>query len=134
MDAALAREVRRRAQDTCEYCLIPQAYYPAPFQNDHIIALHHGGPTVWNNLALACLHCNSHKGTNIAGLDPKTRKLTRLFNPRRQKWSRHFRWEGHLLVGRTPVGRTTITVLNMNGSFLVKLREALIAERLFPPA
>ena len=62
------------------------------------------------------------------------RKLTRLFNPRRQKWARHFRWDGALLVGRTPVGRTTIAVLNMNGPFLVQLRERLIDEGRFPPA
>ena len=79
-----------------------------------------------------CSFCNSHKGTNIAGLDPKTRKLARLFNPRRQKWARHFRWDGPLLIGRTPIGRTTIAVLNMNGPFLVELREGLIERRPLP--
>ena len=112
---------------------MPQAHYPAPFQVDHVIALQQGGPTVLHNLALSCLHCNSHKGPNIAGLDPKTRKLTRLFNPRRQKWARHFRWEGVLLVGRTPVGRTTVAVLNMNAPVRVALREELIEQGVFPP-
>jgi hypothetical protein len=133
MDAALAQEVRGRAHDTCEYCLMPQSYYPTPFQNDHIVARVHSGATALHNLALACLHCNSHKGTNITGIDPKTRKITRLFNPRRQKWMLHFRWDGPLLMGRTAVGRTTIAVLNMNGPFLVGLRQALIREGIFPP-
>src|SRR5438874_11886997 len=57
MDEALIRQVRRRAHDTCEYCLVPQTYYPAPFQIDHIIAISHGGPTALRNLALSCLHC-----------------------------------------------------------------------------
>jgi hypothetical protein len=134
MDEALVRQVRQRAHDKCEYCLVPQTYYPAPFQPDHIIAISHGGPTALHNLALSCLHCNSHKGPNIAGLDPRTRRLTPLFNPRRQKWARHFRWNGPLLIGRTPIGRTTVAVLNMNGTFLLELREALLEENLFRPA
>src|SRR5437879_3975993 len=58
MDEGLARRVRERARHTCEYCLMPQAHYPAPFQNDHIIAEQHGGPTALHNLALSCLHWN----------------------------------------------------------------------------
>jgi len=70
MTETLAREVWRRAGNACEYCRMPQAFYPAPFQIDHIIARQHGGVTGIGNLALACLHCNAHKGPNIAGLDP----------------------------------------------------------------
>src|SRR5262245_9600965 len=107
MDETLVQEVWRRASNTCEYCLIPQDYYPAPSEIDHIISRQHGGPTILSNLALSCLHCNSHKGPNIAGIDPVTKKLTRLFHPRRHKWHRHFRWEGAYLAGRTAVGRAT---------------------------
>jgi 5-methylcytosine-specific restriction endonuclease McrA len=86
MDESLAEQVRQRAGDACEYCLMPQAYYPTvPFPIDHIIARHHEGPTALHNLALACLHCNSHKGPNLTGIDPITKKLTKLFNPRRHK-------------------------------------------------
>ena len=112
---------------------MPSAHYPTPFQIDHVIAVQHDGPTVLMNLALSCLHCNSHKGPNLAGIDPKTKKLTPLFNPRRHKWASHFRLNHALLLGRTPIGRTTIAVLNMNGIFLLQLRETLIAEDLFPP-
>lgn len=134
MDAALARQVWQRAEARCEYCRIAQDFDPASLEIEHIIAKKHGGLTVLHNLALSCYHDNSHKGPNIAGLDPKTGKLTPLFNPRRQKWARHFRWAGPFLIGRTPVGRVTIAVLNINDPFRVALREGLIAEGLFPPA
>ncbi|MBI3409117.1 MAG: HNH endonuclease [Planctomycetes bacterium] len=128
MNAVLARLVRERAGYVCEYCRIPQQLYPAPFEIDHIIAKQHDGPTRANNLALSCLHCNGHKGPNIAGLDPVTKRLVRLFNPRRQRWTRHFRRTGPILIGRTPIGRVTVRVLNMNGPYLVALRKELMDE------
>jgi hypothetical protein len=134
MDESLAEEVRRRASDACEYCRMPQAFYPTvAFPIDHIIARQHGGRTRLGNLALSCLHDNSHKGPNIAGLDPLTGKLTKLFNPRRHKWERHFRWDGPYLVGRTSVGRVTVAVLAMNDPDVVEVRESLMEEGLFPP-
>lgn len=134
MDESLSELVWSRAQRACEYCLMPQAYYPVPFQIDHIIAKQHDGPTIANNLALSCLHCNSYKGPNIAGRDKATKQLAALFNPRRHRWARHFSWNGPRIVGRTPIGRVTVAVLNMNGEFLVRLREELMKDGLFPPA
>jgi hypothetical protein len=137
MDESLANQLRRRAGHRCEYCRMPQAVYPTiPFPIDHMIARQHAGPTTPGNLALSCLHCNSHKGPNIAGIDPRTRRLTKLFHPRRHKWERHFRWDGPYLVGRTAVGRVTIAVLAMNAPEVVAVRDALIDEGLFgdPPA
>jgi hypothetical protein len=129
----LAKTVRQRALHACEYCRMPQAYYPTtPFPIDHIIARHHGGLTVLGNLALSGLHDNSHKGPVIAGLDPLTRKLTKLFNPRRHRWDRHFLWNGPELRGRTAIGRTTIIVLVMNHRDVIAVRRSLIEERLFP--
>jgi hypothetical protein len=132
MDAALVRQVWQRANRRCEYCHMPQDYDDTPFEIDHIIAKKHGGPTAATNLALSCFHDNSHKGSNIAGLDGKTRKLVRLFNPRRHKWARHFRWKGPYLLGRTAVGRVTVAVLNINDPFRIALRRELIEDRLFP--
>jgi 5-methylcytosine-specific restriction endonuclease McrA len=60
-----------------------QFAFPLPFQIDHILAEKHGGETVESNLALSCPHCNRFKGPNIAGVDPATAQLTRLFDPRR---------------------------------------------------
>jgi hypothetical protein len=134
MDELLAEEVRERSGQACEYCRMLQVYYPTvPFPIDHVIARQHRGRTVLSNLANSCLHCNSHKGPNIAGLDPRTNKLTKLFHPRRHRWSWHFRWDGPYLVGRTAIGRTTVDVLALNDPALVAVREALMEEGLFPP-
>src|SRR5277367_2172200 len=133
MNAALTRLVWRRASDCCEYCQMPQAFDRTPFEIDHIIAEKHKGPTVASNLCLSCLYCNSFKGSDISSLDAATRKLTPLFNPRRHKWSRHFRWEGAYLVGRTAIGRVTVELLKINDPFRVEFREELMGEGLFPP-
>jgi hypothetical protein len=105
---------------------VPSEHYRAPFQIDHIIAEQHGGKTTLSNLALSCFHCNLHKGPNIAGKDPITRRTTRLFHPRRDDWSEHFRWYGARIFGRTAIGRTTIAVLNMNHPACVLVRRALM--------
>src|SRR5438552_1393811 len=116
MDASLERMVWERAGHRCEYCLVPQAADVLPYHIDHIIARQHGGETQATNLALACYACNLHKGPNLAGRDPRTRKVVRLFNPRRHSWERHFRWNGPVLVGRTSIGRATVATLGVNRS------------------
>jgi 5-methylcytosine-specific restriction endonuclease McrA len=95
---------------------------------DHVIAKKHGGQTVPENLCLACFYCNSFKGPNIAGVDPQTGHLVQLFNPRRHYWKRCFRWSGPLLVGRTPIGRATIQMLDLNNPLALALRQSLIDE------
>ena len=132
MNQSLIRKVWQRAQDRCEYCRVPASVYPLPFHIDHVVARQHGGPTVLDNLALACLHCNRHKGPNIAGRDSATGELVRLYHPRQDRWSEHFEWEGAKLVGRTAIGRITIQVLAINASDFLAVREALIEERRFP--
>jgi 5-methylcytosine-specific restriction endonuclease McrA len=110
----IAQELRSRAKGRCEYCHLPASIYPLPFHVDHIVASQHGGKTVLENLALACLHCHRHKGPNIAGTDPETGEMTRLFHPRQHVWSDHFMWNGAQLSGRTGIGRVTIHVLAIN--------------------
>jgi hypothetical protein len=135
MDEELARQVRERADFTCEYCRLPQTLHPGPFEIEHVVPIQHGGPTTLGNLAYSCLHCNRHKGPNLAGIDRQTSrtKLIHLFHPRRHRWSYHFVWDGPLLVGRTPIGRVTVAVLAMNDPIRVALREELIEEGVFPP-
>jgi hypothetical protein len=101
IDKALAGLVRDRAKNQCEYCQLPQQFTSIPFEVDHIVADQHQGKAVLKNLAWACFADNRHKGPNLSGIDPKTRKRTWLYNPRSQKWDRHFRWNGQELVGRT---------------------------------
>jgi hypothetical protein len=112
---------------------MPQMFDELPFEIDHIIAQQHDGPTIASNLALICFADNHHKGPNLAGIDPKTRKRAWLFNPRRHVWRRHFRWDGPIIVGRSPIGRATISVLAMNLEHRVRQRSRLIAEGVFPP-
>jgi hypothetical protein len=52
-----------------------------------------------------CHFCNAAKSTNLSGRDIVTGRVVVLFNPRRQRWSRHFEWDGPRLVGLTPCGR-----------------------------
>ena len=94
---------------------------------DHVIAQQHGGKSTADNLALACSRCNLHKGPNVAGIDPLTKQLVRLFHPRTDTWGEHFRWEGASLAGLTKVGRATIVVLAMNHPYRLAAREALLA-------
>ncbi len=95
-----------------------------PLHIDHVIARQHGGGSDLENLALACLHCNRHKGPNIAGRHPVTGELVRLFNPRSDLWSNHFEWVGLQLAGKTDVGWVTIQVLAINAPEVVELRRA----------
>jgi hypothetical protein len=134
MTLSLEELVRQRAGNRCEYCQVSQEHDRVAFEIDHIIAQKHRGPTRANNLCLACFACNNHKGPNVAGVDQKTKKIVPLFNPRRHRWHRHFRWDGPVLVGLTPKGRTTIVVLEINLDYRIAFRQLLIDEGVFPPA
>jgi hypothetical protein len=125
------REVWHRAEGRCEYCRIPSVEYRLPFQVDHIIARKHGGSDEVANLALACLHCNRHKGPNIAGRDPEKGEIRPLYNPREDVWREHFRLDGAVLVGLTGIGRATVQVLAMNEPEFLAVRKALIKEGIY---
>ena len=56
MNRALLDQVRRLADDRCDYCRIPRRFDPLPFPLDQIIAEQHGGETIVENLAWSCLH------------------------------------------------------------------------------
>jgi hypothetical protein len=131
MDAALQRLVRERAGGRCEYWRLPELGSRAPFEIDHVVPHKHHGLTVAGNLALSCVYCNASKGPNLTGLDPGTGKLTRLYHPRRHKWAYHFRFQGSTLLGRTPIGRTTVRVLKINHPESVALRAVLMEAGFF---
>lgn len=126
MDETLRQRVRESAGRTCEYCRLHEDFDAFPFQIDHIIAQKHHGPTIEANLAWSCFRCNVSKASNIAGLDTETAALTRLFDPRKDDWHVHFVWNGPELVGLTPIGRTTIDVLNINLPERIAHRHLLI--------
>jgi len=120
--------IRQRAKLRCEYCHLPQRGHDQQFSIDHVIARKHGGPDTADNLALSCIRCNLHKGTDLAGIDRPSGALVPLFNPRRDVWAEHFSWNGPLLAGITPTGRTTVALLKMNVAERIRLRESLILE------
>ncbi len=130
--AELRHLVINRANGRCEYCLVPQDAVFAPHQPDHIIAEQHGGETEADNLALSCLHCNRHKGPNIASVDVETNQLVFLFNPRTQVWAEHFVLQGATIRGVTAVGRITVRVLDLNAPERVEVRQTLIEDGLYP--
>lgn len=114
MNDELRQLVWDRATARCEYCRVPQLFDPLPFGIDHIRPQYHHGPTIAENLCLACFQCNTFKAVNIAGYDPVTGQFTELFQPRRDFWEDHFESEGSRIVGKTALGRTTVDVLRMN--------------------
>jgi hypothetical protein len=132
MNRVLEELVWQRASGCCEYCQVPQQYDRLPFHIDHVLAKKHRGLTLASNLCLACFACNNHKGPNIAGVDPASKKVVPLFHPRRHKWHRHFRWNGAILVGMSPTGRATVAVLEMNLPARIAFRQWLIDEGVFP--
>jgi hypothetical protein len=132
MNEALAKLVRERARGQCEYCHLPERWSSIPFEIDHIIARKHHGPTTEDNLAFSRFYCNSAKGTNIAGIDPESGAIVRLFHPRRDRWELHFAWNGGFLQGLTSEGRATLAVLEINDQSSVGLRELLLSAGLFP--
>ena len=91
---------------------------------EHIIPRCHDGSDDPDNLALACIDCNLHKGPNLTGIDPESNRVTELFHPRRQQWEEHFAWHGIYILGKTATGRTTVRVLRMNAEEQLVLRSA----------
>jgi 5-methylcytosine-specific restriction endonuclease McrA len=80
------------------------------FTVDHIIPIAKGGTNSFDNLALACSHCNRQKGQQVRAIDPESQADVALYNPREASWAEHFRWSADQLkvVGITPTGRATV--------------------------
>jgi HNH endonuclease len=127
---ALRRLVEDRAQNRCEYCLLPAKVAFFPHEIDHIIAEKHGGQTDAENLAYACWRCNRRKGSDLRSFDPETQDFCFLFNPRTEEWVEKFRLEGVTIIGVTAVGRTTVSLLQLNSPERLTERQKLIS--LFP--
>ncbi len=122
---ALREQVAERASRQCEYCLLHDQDALMPHEADHIRPLKHHGATALDNLAYACFRCNRRKGTDIAGYDGETGRLTPLFNPRLDHWSQHFVLESGLIRPLTATGRVTVDLLGLNLAERVEERLAL---------
>jgi len=110
----LRREIRARAGGRCEYCLMAEALLLAGCEVDHIVSRKHGGATELSNLALSCARCNRAKGTDVGSVHPESGAFVRFYNPRSDRWDEHFRMDGAQIVGLTPIGQVTATLLQFN--------------------
>jgi hypothetical protein len=127
--------VRAQARHRCGYCQSAQQYVLGPLEIDHIIPTAQGGTDEEDNLWLACRMCNGFKNTQTQARDPVTGRRVRLFNPRRQWWSRHFLWDaqGTRIIGRTACGRATVVALQLNHVLAVMVRSEWVAAGWHPP-
>jgi hypothetical protein len=119
----------------CEYCLCQAQFSASPFSIEHVVPRADGGSSDVANLALACMGCNGHKQAAQEAFDPLTGERVRLYHPRRDRWSEHFRWSADYayVLGITPIGRATVARLHLNRSGVVNLRESLRRLGLHPP-
>lgn len=131
----LRQLIADQARHRCGYCLTQAAVVGSPMEVEHLFPRSLGGLTVEDNLWLTCSLCNEHKGTRIAGEDPETGLLVRLFNPRHQSWHEHFAWidSGTRILGKTTVGRATVKALQLNRPSLVEARRRWVEVGWHPP-
>ena len=117
--------VARRAEFRCEYRLAPESFFTHRHSVDHVVPESRGGGTDFGNLALGCYACQQRKAVFTEAVDPQTGRRVRLFNPRRQRWARNFRWsaDGLRIVGLTSRGRATVGRLGLNDSRQVEARK-----------
>lgn len=132
--ADLRRQVIERACDRCEYCGLSQSSQEAASHIDHVIPIRAGGPTVLENLALACISCSLRKGARRLVIDPHTQRKVPLFNPRVDRWSDHFRWDEVRVIGLTGTGRATVAALQMNRPLVLEIRREEAARNRHPPS
>jgi hypothetical protein len=126
ISSRIRQEVSKRANYNFEYCLYPDVYALHSHEVDHLLSRKHGGLTILENLALACLECNRHKGTDIASYDDLTGNLTAFYNPRTQVWTEHFQMQNAEIVGLTPEARVVVKILQLNSEERVEQRQMLI--------
>ena len=131
----IRRLVRERADNRCEYCQHSADFSCASFGCEHVVPRAKGGGDSIEELAWACPACNNHKYSKTQAVDPVSRRTVPLFNPRRQRWTWHFRRSDDCLMidGRTRIGRATVAALHLNRIELVNLRRVLRASGDHPP-
>ena len=126
------RVVANRANRICEYCLIAEEDAYFRFQVEHIISRKHGGSSELENLALACVFCNRHKGSDIASLSSETGELVRFYNPQIDRWLEHFSLHDVVIQSLTEIGEVTARVLQMNRDDQVLERQILNRRGRYP--
>jgi 5-methylcytosine-specific restriction endonuclease McrA len=127
--------VRQRAGFLCEYCHTNERWQYVRFTIDHLKAISEGGEDDWENLALACFHCNRRKSNKQSALDRETGIIVPLFNPRVHAWAEHFIWsaDGLQILPLTAIGRATVELLALNRERILRIRAADVSVNRHPP-
>lgn len=138
--SALSRRVaRKRAQLRCEYCHTDERWQFIRFTIDHVLPQSAGGSDDVDNLALACRNCNERRGNRTEAREPETGEAVPIFNPREEVWADHFAWDATRvrIVGRTPTGRATIELLDLNDDrhqgAVLRIRQRDVSDGYHPP-
>jgi hypothetical protein len=122
---ALRNEVARRAHHRCEYCLIREDDIAFRLQVDHVVSRKHGGVSVIENLAYACVLCNRRKSSDVAAIDGHSGEIVRLFHPRQDLWADHFQLDGHVIRTLSDAGAATAGLLRFNAPERIAERSLL---------
>ena len=135
ISVSLRERVALQARYRCGYCLRSEELAGMPMTIDHIIPTGAGGSNKEDNLWLACRRCNEFKGFQTQNTDSDTGRVVKLFNPRKQKWNKHFAWsdDGTKIIGKTPCGRATVTALKINAPEIVGTRKLWCSVGWWPP-
>lgn len=151
-DALVRLAARLRARDACEYCLLPTI---GEFHVDHVVpsALWNAyvegqiralppspaarGPDHLDNFAWSCASCNVAKGRQVTRRARSV--VSRLFNPRLDRWDEHFVFfHSYLIIrGISLVGQATELALQFNEPRLggpLAVRHDLVVMGRYPPA
>ena len=128
----LRAAIAQRAEHRCECCRVFERDMVYRFQGDHILSRKHGGETILDNLAFACSTCNQNKGSDLGTFLPGSNRLTRLFNPRRDRWTTHFELIAGEIIPLTKIGAATVKVLDLNHPDRIILRRTLIEAGRYP--
>jgi HNH endonuclease len=125
ISAEMRRLVIERAGRRCEYCLIHEDDTYFGCEVDHVVSEKHGGLTVVENLAYACLVCNRYKGSDLGSILLPSGDLIRFFNPRIDVWPDHFSLDGVIIKPLTAISQVTERILRFNTIERLMEREAL---------
>ena len=121
----LRLDIALLANFRCEYCRIHEDDLFFSYQIDHIISVKHGGETELDNLAYSCSMCNQNKGSDLGTYLSDSKRLVRLFHPRKDTWRTHFEVNNGEIIGKTKIGIATIKVLDLNNIDRIILRQEL---------
>ena len=78
------QSIFERDKSVCQYC---GKHFPrTQLTIDHVLPQSRGGGDTWENLVLACLHCNVRKGNRT----PDEANMPLLIRPYKPAWMPHF--------------------------------------------